>query len=58
MELFKTEQILWEKTYSKSLLLEIKLKPWPQKVTEVVPGWLLCAMNGRIIPSLPLPICA
>lgn len=37
MELFKTEQILWEKTYSKSLLLEIKLKPWPQKVTEVVP---------------------
>jgi len=37
MKLLKTEQILWEKTYSKSLLFEITLKPWPQKVTEVVP---------------------
>lgn len=37
MELYKTEQILWEKIYPKSIVLEIKLKPWPQKITEVIP---------------------
>jgi len=37
MRLLKTEQILWEKTCTRHLLLEIKLKPWPQKVMKVVP---------------------
>jgi len=38
MKLLKTEQFLWERKCTKSVLLEIKLNPRPQKVMEVVPS--------------------
>ncbi|WP_422448506.1 DUF3794 domain-containing protein [Thermoanaerobacterium sp. DL9XJH110] len=36
MELFRTEEILWEKVYTKELKQDIKLKPCPANVTDVV----------------------
>ncbi|KXG77719.1 hypothetical protein AN618_09170 [Fervidicola ferrireducens] len=37
MKLFRTEEILWQKVYTKELKQDIKLKPYPVKVTGVVP---------------------
>jgi len=46
VELYKTEQILWERKFPKTLIMEIKLKPWPQKISEVVPRVL--ALNYKL----------
>lgn len=37
MKLLRTEEILWQKVYTKELKQDIKLKPYPVKVTGVVP---------------------
>ncbi|MDN5330973.1 MAG: hypothetical protein PWP45_198 [Tepidanaerobacteraceae bacterium] len=37
MKLFRTEEILWQKVYTKEFRQDIKLKPYPVKVTSVIP---------------------
>ncbi|MCF6095519.1 DUF3794 domain-containing protein [Thermovorax subterraneus] len=57
MKLFRTEEILWQKVYTKELKQDIKLKPYPVKVTGVVPrirDEVSCIQNDAVIFSATL----